>query len=330
MRLEDSFKRQINYLRLSVTDHCNYKCFYCRVPDDSAGSLSQEFLTPEEIKRISGIFAELGVRKIRLTGGEPLIRKDITKIVKLLGKLPQLDNLSLSTNAHLLDKFAKELKNNGLDRVNISLDTLQNKRFTEITKGGDLSKVLAGIEAAIKADLQPIKINMVVMRGMNDDEIENMLDYAISKNIQLRFIETMPVGSAGAGSVDNFFPADEILKRTQKHCNSALIEINSKHDAGPARIYKVQGTAVKIGVISAMSQHFCDTCNRVRLTARGRLILCLGQENSVSLRDALRSEMTDLEIKNLITEAVNKKPERHEFTTSITKVINSKMVSLGG
>jgi len=328
MQLKDLFDRQINYLRVSVTDHCNYKCFYCRTPDDSAGSLSDEFLSTTEICKIVRNFTELGVRKVRLTGGEPLLRKDIGKIIKSLGKLPKLANLSLSTNAHLLDKHAASFKRSGLDRVNISLDTLDHTRFKTITQGGDLDKVLSGIEAAIQSGLQPLKINMVVMRGENADEIENMLDYAIAKNIQLRFIETMPVGTAGAGSTGKFFPAEEILSRVQRHCKSSLVEIYAKQDSGPARIYQVKGTAVKVGVISAMSQHFCDTCNRVRLTAKGRLILCLGQENSVSLRDALRSGKSDKQLKELITAAIALKPERHEFADN--KFMINKMVNLGG
>ncbi|MCP3897564.1 GTP 3',8-cyclase MoaA [Moraxella sp.] len=329
MQLEDSFKRQISYLRLSVTDHCNYNCFYCRTEED-AGSLSGEFLTSNEICKTVRIFTELGVQKIRLTGGEPLIRKDIEQIVKSLGKLPKLNSLSLSTNAHLLDKHARAFKQNGLSRVNISLDTLDNKRFSDITQGGNLDKVLKGIDAAIDAGLGPIKINMVVMQDRNVDEIESMLDFAIAKNIQLRFIETMPIGSAGQQALKQHYPADKILQRVQEHCQSSLIKQNSKFDAGPARIYTIKNTKVKVGVISALSQHFCDTCNRVRLTAKGRLILCLGQENSISLRDEIRADKSDEQIKQLITKTILKKPERHDFNTSTDNAINNQMVKLGG
>lgn len=330
MQLKDSFKRRISYLRLSITDHCNYKCFYCRPADAVAGSLNKDFLSPTEIHKIARIFTELGVQKIRLTGGEPLIRKDIGQIIKNLGELPKIKSLSLSTNAHLLDKHAKTFKHYGLDRVNISLDTLNNEKFKQITQGGDLSKVLAGIDAAIAAKLAPIKINMVVMRDRNADEIESMLDFAIAKKIQLRFIETMPIGSAGRQVLEQHYPAATILQRVQEHCHSDLIQQVSNYDAGPARIYKIKNTKTMVGVISAISQHFCDTCNRVRLTAKGRLILCLGQENSLSLRDQIRANKSDEEIKRLIVNAVLKKPERHEFNTSVNNVIQSQMVQLGG
>lgn len=328
--LIDPFSRKINYLRISVTDHCNYRCFYCRDEFHNNRTTRAEVLTLEEISRIAKIFSELGVSKIRLTGGEPLVRKNILSLVKMLGEIPAITDIPLSTNAHLLKQHAQELQRLGINRVNISIDSLQEKRFAEITRGGDLHKVIAGIDAAITAGMSPIKLNMVVMQDTNADEIETMLDFAIDKEIDIRFIETMPIGSSGIKALEQYISQADILARVEKYLPNRLQKIKSSATDGPAHNYQISGSNSKVGIISAVSDNFCATCNRVRLTAKGRLILCLGQENSVSLRDAIREGKTNEEIKQIIINAIGRKPEKHEFNTNVQNIEFRQMVEIGG
>lgn len=330
MSLIDPFNRNITYLRVSVTDHCNYHCHYCRDEDHITDTNRGEMLSYEEIAKIVRLFSELGVTKVRLTGGEPLLRKDILSLATLLGNIDNITDIPLSTNAHLLAPIADKLKAAGINRANISIDSLNKDKFAEITRGGDLSKVIQGIDSAIEAGMNPIKINMVVMHGVNDDEIEAMIDFAIKRNIDIRFIETMPIGTAGIDALGQHYSEADILKRIRAHLPNQLTSATSKQTAGPAKSFHIDGTNTCVGTISAVSNNFCDSCNRVRLTAKGRLILCLGQENSVSLRDALRSGMSDDEIKTLITRAINFKPERHEFDTQIHNISSAQMVEIGG
>lgn len=290
----------------------------------------EEFLSYEELTRIIRLFSELGVDRVRLTGGEPLVRRGLTGFVHQLNELPGIEDLSLSTNAHLLAAHAGELKDAGIRRVNISLDTLNPDTFIKITRNGDLEPVLEGIDAAVAAGMEPIKINMVVMKGLNDGEIESMLDFAIEKGVDLRYIETMPVGEAGIEGTDHFIPADKILERLRSHLGQELIPAKGNRGAGPARYYQIGAGPAHIGVISALSRHFCDDCNRVRLTARGDLVLCLGQEDRVSLRDPLRDGLSDEEMKKTILKAIALKPFSHEFTSNRKKVSLRHMSSLGG
>lgn len=328
--LTDPFNRKINYLRVSVTDHCNYHCQYCRDEDHQTYTSRDEVLTYEEIAKIVKIFSELGITKVRLTGGEPLLRKDIIKLTTLLNEIESIEDIPLSTNAHLLAPMAAKLKLSGVNRVNISLDSLDSDRFNQITRGGDLKRVINGIDAAIEAGICPIKINMVVMRGVNDDEIESMIDFAVDRNIDVRFIETMPIGIAGINVVDKHFSEEDIIQRIQSHLPNRLSVVKSKQTDGPAKNFLINHTNSCVGTISAFSNNFCDSCNRVRLTAKGRLILCLGQKDSFSLRDAIRSGMNDGEIKLLIIEGINKKPRRHEFDTALDNISSSQMVEIGG
>lgn len=329
-KLIDPFARKINYLRISVTDHCNYRCFYCRDEFHLNRTTRSEVLTLEEIARIAQIFSELGISKIRLTGGEPLIRKNILFLVKMLGEIPGINDIPLSTNAHLLKQYAQKLQSLGINRVNISIDSLQEKRFSEITRGGDLHKVIEGIDAAIVAGMNPIKLNMVVMQDTNADEIEAMLDFAINREIDIRFIETMPIGESGIKALKKHISQAHILARVEAHLQHKLKKIPLRETDGPAHNYQINGSKSRIGVISAISDNFCATCNRVRLTAKGRLILCLGQEHSVSLRDAIRSHKTDDEIKQIIINAIGKKPEKHEFNTDVNNIKLRQMVEIGG
>jgi cyclic pyranopterin phosphate synthase len=327
--LTDSFDRHIEYLRVSVTDHCNYRCFYCmpKVPPDQC--CRADLLGDEQLTRLIRLFSELGVHKVRLTGGEPLVRRHLAKLAGMIGALPGISDLSLSTNAHLLANFAADLKRAGIRRVNISLDSLDADNFARITQGGDLQQVLAGIAAAQQAGLTPIKLNMVVMKGINDDEIENMLDFASERALDLRFIETMPVGPAGNQSMVHYYPATAILTRLRHKFGQELIVEKGQPGAGPARCYRVGGSPVRFGVISAMSRHFCQSCNRVRLTARGDLVLCLGQQDHVSLREGLLSGRSDEELKQDILAAIAKKPAKHNFLTPGLHT-TTRMSAIGG
>ncbi len=329
--LVDPFHRKITYLRVSVTDHCNYRCHYCRGEDHQTMTSRDKILSYEEITRIVCIFSELGVRKVRLTGGEPLLRKGILHLVKSLGKISKITDMSISTNAHLLDKMAHKLKLSGIDRVNISLDSLKQNKFCKITRGGDLKKVISGIDAAIKAKMSPVKINMVVMKGVNDDEIEDMLNFAVNLGVDIRFIETMPIGLSGIDTTtSHHYPEKKILERVRAHFPNQIIYSKLKPGDGPARNFIIKNTRSKVGTISAVSNNFCNSCNRVRLTSKGKLVLCLGQENSVSLRDAIRDYQTDEQIKQIIIKAIDKKPRRHEFNTLIDNVSARQMVEIGG
>ena len=328
--LVDSFGRRIEYLRVSVTDRCNYRCSYCMPEEGVALGTHREFLTFEEITRLIRLFSELGTRRVRLTGGEPLVRRNVIDLVKMVGSLPAITDLSISTNGHLLERFALSLKNAGVQRVNISLDSIDPENFARITRGGDLNAVIRGIEAALDAGLAPVKLNMVVMKGINDREIESMLDFALRLRADLRFIETMPVGVSGVESMTHYYPASLILKRVEDRSGMDLIPVKGDLGAGPARYYRVGAGPMKIGVISAVSRHFCEGCNRVRLTTRGELVLCLGQENCVPLREHLRGGCSDAALKEAIRAAILTKPERHDFLIYPGKKNLKTMSAVGG
>ncbi|MEN8204976.1 MAG: GTP 3',8-cyclase MoaA [Pseudomonadota bacterium] len=328
--LVDSFGRCIDYLRISVTDRCNYHCFYCRPAGAVVDGSHHDFLRHEEIARLVRLFSELGVSKVRLTGGEPLLRRNLAGLATMITGLPGIADLSLSTNGHLLERFAAPLQAAGIGRVNISLDSLDQDNFSAITCGGDLDCVIKGIEAAQAAGMTPIKINMVVMKGVNEHEIDSMLDFALERGLELRFIETMPVGTAGAGNMVHYYPAARILEHIRAHYGSRLVPVQGQRGPGPARYYQAGDSDVKVGVISAVSRHFCESCNRVRLTARGDLVLCLGHEDRVSLRSALRDGRSDAGIKQDILAAIARKPEHHDFSSKADQPVTAQMVTLGG
>lgn len=331
MALIDPFNRKIEYIRVSVTDKCNYRCGYC-MPEEGVHPEGRhtEFLDYDEFARIIKAFTDLGVAKVRITGGEPLVRKGLPEFVEEISSYQGLKDIALSTNAHHLDKYAIPLKQAGLNRVNISIDSLKPNLFKEITRGGDLNKVLTGVDHAIEAGLKPIKFNMVTMKGTNDSEIESMVDYGIEKGVEVRFIETMPIGPAGVSIMDQHYPMEKILQRVRNHVGSDLIPVASKSHDGPSKNFLIQGTEAKIGVISAVSQHFCESCNRVRLTARGVLALCLGQDDAVNLRDPIREGISDEGLQQMIIDAIAKKPERHYFNENVHNIEFRQMVSLGG
>lgn len=328
-RLIDPFGRWINYLRVSVTDRCNYRCFYCMPPEGVEWRRQRELLTHEEMARLIRLFSELGVENVRLTGGEPLVRRNLMALVRMIGEMPGIRDIAMSTNAHLLERFAEEMRAAGVSRVNISLDSIKPEVFADITRGGDLATVIRGIDKALAIGLTPVKLNMVVMKGLNDGEIESMVDFAVERGADLRFIETMPVGAAGGEGTDYYYPAEQILERIRRRFGSELVAVSTTRGAGPARYYRVGEGPVRIGVITAMSRHFCETCNRVRLTAKGDLVFCLGKDDFVPLRDLVRGEEGDETLKEALIEAIARKPMQHDFNAAGGAPLHD-MTSLGG
>ncbi len=316
--LIDPFLRRIEYVRLSVTDRCDLRCSYCLPQGFRDFEEPEHWLTFDEIERVMRAFTELGVRRIRITGGEPLSRGKLPELATRLAQLPGLEDLSLSTNATRLRKFAPALKQAGISRLNVSLDSLQPERFATITGGGVLGSVLDGLLAAKAAGFAPIKINTVLMKGINDDEVGDLVRFCIEHGFTLRFIETMPMGDTGRAASTQYVDLQEV-RRTLAQEFELIPTVMS--GGGPARYMQVADTDLKIGFITPISQHFCETCNRVRLTVDGVLYTCLGQEDKTDLRPLLRTGATLDELKGMIREAIGRKPERHEFTTQPEKVI---------
>lgn len=317
-QLTDQYGRNIEYLRLSVTDRCDLRCNYCMPEGFKDFGEPKEWLTFDEVERVVRVFGELGTKRIRITGGEPLVRKNVPELAARLSSLPGIEDLSISSNATRLRKQAIPLMQAGVSRINVSLDTLRSDRFKEITGGGKLEKVIDGLMAAKEAGFQPVKINMVVMRGVNDDEVEEMVQFCIDHDFTLRFIETMPMGNTGREASQQYIPLNEIHDRLAKKYSLVKANMNG---GGPARYVRVDATELRIGFITPMSQHFCDTCNRVRLSVDGTLYLCLGQEDSYPLREHLRSGITDEELKQHIQNAIDLKPEKHEFSDKPEKLV---------
>lgn len=324
-RLVDPFGRAIEYVRLSVTDRCDLRCTYCMPEGFRDFEEPDDWLSFGEIERVIAVFARLGVRRIRLTGGEPLVRKDLPSLAHRLAAIPGIEDLSLSTNATRLARQAAELKRAGVTRLNVSLDTLRADRFKAITRGR-LDKVLNGLMAARDAGFAPIKVNMVVMRGVNDDEVCDMVAFCIDHGFTLRFIETMPVGDTGRGASRQYKSLQDV--RAELEQRYELIP-GTMAGGGPARYFQIAGTDLRIGFITPISQHFCETCNRVRLAVDGTLYLCLGQDDRVELRPLLRAGAGDGELEQVIAAAVARKPERHEFRDNPEKVIRF-MSTTGG
>ncbi len=324
-QLIDRFGRRIEYVRLSVTDRCDLRCFYCMPEGYNDFETPDHWLTFDEIERVMAAFTELGTRRVRLTGGEPMVRKGLPALAARLTALPNLEDLSMSTNAIQLGRHAQAMREAGVSRLNVSLDTLDAERYREITKGR-LDKALAGLEAARAAGFAPIKINMVVMRGINDDEVEDMVSFCIEKGFTLRFIETMPLGETGQRASDTYVDLTEVKQRLAQRFE---LVPSVMPGGGPARYVQIAGTDLKIGFITPISQHFCETCNRVRLTVDGSLHLCLGQEHSVALRPLLREGIDHESLKQTLREAIDLKPERHEFREQPEKIVRF-MSATGG
>ncbi len=324
-KLKDPFQRTIDYLRLSVTDRCDLRCSYCIPKGFDDFEHHENILSFEEITRVVNAFSQLGVRRIRITGGEPLVRRDLPDLVKQLAAISDIDDLSLSTNAVRLEKLAEPLFTNGVSRLNVSLDTLNPEKFNELTGGGRLEKVIAGLIAAKQAGFNPIKINMVAMRNINDDEFIDMVDFCIHHGFSLRFIETMPMGETGRKATDHYLNLEVVKKQLAEHYQ---LEPTQLRGGGPAEYLQIAGSQMKIGFITPISQHFCQSCNRVRLGADGTLYMCLGTSHSYPLRELLRNGISDSDLKSAIVEAIALKPQQHDFNDRPEQSI--RLMSLTG
>jgi cyclic pyranopterin phosphate synthase len=324
--LTDSFGRGIKYVRLSVTDKCNLRCFYCLPRSFRDFAEPAHWLRFDEIERVMRAFGELGVRRVRLTGGEPLLRKRLPELARRLSTLPGIEDLSLSTNATLLSPQAQALRDAGVARLNVSLDTLKPERFARIAGGTSLARVLAGLQAAQTAGFHPIKINMLALKGINDDEFEDMVEFCLAHGFTLRFIEIMPMGKAGLDASRHYLDLQEVQKSLAEKYDLIPTLVPG---GGPARYFQVNGSELRIGFITPISRHFCASCNRVRLAVDGTLYLCLGQEHKFELRPLLRAGIGDAELRVALVAAIRRKPERHEFREKPHHVVRFMSVTGG-
>ncbi len=307
----DPFGRTINYLRVSVTDRCDLRCVYC-MSEDMVFLPKKDLLTLEELDRLCSTFVKLGVRKLRLTGGEPLVRRNVMSLIQSLGrhlKTGDLDELTLTTNGTRLAEFADQLVDAGMKRINVSLDTLDPDRFKTITRWGDLNKVLAGLDAAKKAGLA-VKINTVAMRNFNDQDIDRMVEWCGEQGFDLTFIETMPMGDIDGDRTAQYMPLSLVRANLQK---SWTLDETDYQTGGPARYTICRETGQRVGFITPMTHNFCESCNRVRLTCTGTLYMCLGQDDAADLRTPLRQSESNEPLIACIHEAIERKPKGHDF-----------------
>ena len=328
MSLQDGLGRRIEYLRLSVTDRCDFRCVYCMAEDMTFLPRAQ-ILSLEEIERLARLFVSLGVRKIRLTGGEPLVRRGIVDLCARISALPGLRELVMTSNGSQLVKMAEPLATAGVKRLNISLDSLDAERFKAITRTGELQQVLDGIEAARAAGFERIKLNTVVLKGRNHDEVPALTDYALSRGLDITFIEEMPLGEVGRERGEAYCSSDEVRAMLSERYH--LLD-STESSGGPARYLRVEGYPdSRIGFISPHSHNFCDTCNRVRLTTEGRLLLCLGHENALDMRRLLRQHPgDDAPVREALERALLYKPARHEFSVDGEVQVLRFMNATGG
>ncbi len=317
--LIDPFQRKISYLRVSVTDRCDFRCTYC-MSEDMEFLPKKDVLSLEELDRLCKAFIDLGVKKLRITGGEPLVRKNIMQLFSNLGKkLDQgLEELTLTTNGSQLDRYAKDLFDNGVRRINVSLDSLEKKKFKKITRIGDLDKVINGIMVAKKAGLK-IKINTVALKEINDNEILNLVNWCGENKFSLTFIEVMPMGAIGEKRADQYMPLTEVKSLIQT--KYSLTE-DSLRTGGPARYVHCHETDQKIGFITPHTHNFCELCNRVRITCTGEMYMCLGQQDKADLKTPLRKSENDQLLKQVIYEAISRKPKGHDFVIERKKIEN--------
>ncbi|MCK9444341.1 MAG: GTP 3',8-cyclase MoaA [Tissierellaceae bacterium] len=316
----DSFGRKINYLRISLTDRCNLRCKYC-MPGTGVSKFSHDdMLTLEELYTITKAFVELGIDKLRFTGGEPLVRKGIVEFIERVSKLDGIRELTMTTNGILLKKYAKDLKEAGLNRVNISLDTLDGDKYREITRLGNIEDVLEGIEEAKRVGLTPIKINTVLIGGFNDDEIEDLANLTVNEKMDVRFIELMPIGEAATWAEENFLSNDIVLERLE-----GLVAVPSEDKSSPAVYYKLPNAKGRIGIINPITCKFCADCNRVRLTSKGKLKLCLHSDREIDIRKIL---LEGGDLKKLILKSIGEKEESHHLEAKL--YIKRNMNEIGG
>jgi cyclic pyranopterin phosphate synthase len=326
--LVDAFRRPITYLRVSVTDRCNLRCVYCMPEAGLPWIPKPDVLSYEEIAEIVRAAARIGVRSIRLTGGEPLIRRNLDRLVGMIATIPGIDDIALSTNGMLLTEQARPLAAAGLSRVNISLDTLREERFAAIARRPGLARVLAGIDAALAAGLGPVKINCVMMRGTNDDEIESFAELTRTRPVHVRFIEVMPVTENVDLQRNTWMSSDEVLQRLS--AVGILRAVPNPHGNGPARTFAYEDAPGTIGVISPLAHDYCETCNRVRLSADGHLKLCLFGDNMIDLRTPLRTGGGQRAIESILRASMHIKPERHHLALGETASQMRAFSEIGG
>lgn len=326
-RLTDRYDREINYFRISITDRCNLQCLYC-VPHDLIPKLSHsDILSYEEILRLVKIGKQLGISKVRITGGEPLVRKDVYHFLKELTAIDGLSDVSLTTNGVHLKENLKKIKSAGIKRINISIDTLNRQKFKKITGHDFFNQVWEGIELAQKMGMAPVKLNVVALRGINDDEIVDFAELSFSYPFQIRFIEYMAIGNSETDMENNIL-TPEIKDRIK--VLGQLDRVEKKSNSGPAQIYKFKGAKGEVGFITALSQHFCHSCNRLRLTASGQLRPCLLSDNEEDLKGPMRNGCSDSELATIFLKAVNRKALKHQMAGDQSVRVTRQMSSIGG
>ncbi|MBN1889513.1 MAG: GTP 3',8-cyclase MoaA [Thermoflexales bacterium] len=334
-RLQDAFGRTIDYLRISVTDRCNLRCVYCMPPEGVPWLPHAELLSYEEIARVVRCSASLGMRKVRLTGGEPLVRPHVERLVKMIADIPGICDLSMTSNAVLLSEHAQALKAAGLRRVNISLDSLRPERFRTMTRLGDIEAVWRGLHAAEETGLLPIKLNVVVVRGLNDDELVDFARLTLTHDWHVRFIELMPLANGGEWGKGlplpghRYVPADEIQATITARLGAVPQTAEALVGNGPAAVFRLPGARGTLGFISPVSRHFCPSCNRLRLTSDGKLRPCLLSGDEIDVRAALRAGASDEHVRQIIAHAVSCKPERHRLEQNVIP-LDRTMAQIGG
>lgn len=327
-QLVDPFGRRITYLRLSVTDRCDFRCTYC-MSEDMVFAPRSQILSLEELYNVADAFIGLGVKRIRITGGEPLVRKNLLSLLRRLGERPELEDLSITTNGSQLAHMAGDLRAAGVTRLNVSLDSLQRERFAAFTRRDMLDQVLAGIDAAAAAGFKRIKLNSVVQTGRNDDEVLGLVEYAMARGLDISFIEEMPLGSVVSHQREQTFCSSDVV-RERIEARHTLVR-SSHVTGGPSRYWQVSGSDTRVGFISPHSNNFCGDCNRVRVTAEGKLVLCLGHDNALDLRSLMRAHPGDSErLREALVGALQLKPERHHFETDEQVQVIRFMSMTGG
>ena len=324
-KLTDLFDRTISYLRVSLTDQCNLRCVYC-TPAPLSKLNHGELLTYEELLRVIGICVDLGIKKVRLTGGEPLVRKNVGSFIDGLSRISGLEDIRLTTNGVYLDKYCDLLYAAGVRKLNISLDTLRPERFKQITGADCFNKVWNGIEMACEKGFSPVKINMVAMRGVNDDELVDFARLAQERSLQVRYIEFMPIGNSAVWGKEKYIPSSEIMEKLQ--VLGDLEPVCQQHMDGPAKVYKIPGSKGSVGFISPLSHKFCEKCNRLRLTSEGRLRSCLLSDKEQDLKTLLRSGASDEEIAELVVQTIAAKPQAHKVIEGDS--CHGRMSRIGG
>lgn len=323
--LIDQYGRRITYIRMSITDRCDFRCTYC-MAEEMTFLPRHEVMSFEECLRVAQAFVSLGTTKLRITGGEPLVRKGALQLIERLGALPGLESLVLTTNGSQLERYASDLKQAGVKRINISLDTLDAELFKRITRVGDLHKVLRGIKAAGTAGFTRTKLNTVMMRGINDGSFVDLVRFALDEGLDISFIEEMPLGEI-QGRSSTYISSEYTLKSLAEHFD---LQASSESSGGPARYWRIPGSETRIGFISPHSHNFCDTCNRVRITAKGELYPCLGQNDAINLLEVLRSSANDQALRQRIMDSMGIKPYGHDFTEQMNQPQVVRFMSMTG